>query len=647
MTGKHTPQREEYRALCGKFLPTTRKEMEWRGWDALDVLLVTGDAYVDHPSFGVALIGRLLERMGLRVGVLPQPSAASPDVFGEMGRPELFIGISSGTVDSMLNNYTANKRKRSDDQYAEGGAGGHRPDYAATVYAQLARRAFPGVPIVLGGVEASLRRLAHYDYWQNKVRPSILLDSGADLLVFGMGERQTERVVSMLKQARDEAGTPVSVSHPATLRALEALHGERGIAYLSPAEKASALEPRLTLPSFYEVRDDKRKFAKTALFIEQEASPHNGRRLVQPHGKVAVVVNPPPMPFTPAELDALYELPFTRDPHPRYKKPIPAAEMIRFSITSTRGCFGGCSFCAITLHHGRIVQSRTENGILRELARVTAHPAFKGQISDIGGPTANMWRLDCKSVDIQSVCRKLSCVFPKVCAHLVTDHGPQVRLLEKARAVPKVKKISIGSGVRYDIALADSKHGREYLRALIEHHVGGQLKVAPEHLDPDVLRLMKKPGMESFGEFVGFFYAATKKAGKEQYLVPYFISGFPGCTHEQMEKVHDYLKQRNWRLQQVQAFIPTPMTLATAMYYTGIDPATKETLWVAKDFRDRKIQQALLQPEKPESREILRKSGYWQTAPSAPHGGKGGGYHRAAGGGGRGGRNAGGKRRGR
>jgi uncharacterized radical SAM protein YgiQ len=355
------------------------------------------------------------------------------------------------------------------------------------------------------------------------------------------------------------------------------------------------------------VRDDKKKFAKAAYFIEYEASPYNGKRLVQYHGSKAVVINPPALPLTTEELDAVYEMPFTKEQHPSYKARIPAADMIRFSVNSTRGCFGGCSFCAITLHQGRIVQSRSQESLLKEVAELPKVPGFKGIVSDIGGPTANMYTLRCKSTEIQSKCRKLSCVHPKVCPHLHTDHTPQVELLRKARKLPGIRKIHVASGLRYDIALADKKAGREYLRELISNHVGGHLKVAPEHLDDDVLHLMKKPGLKNFDEFVSYFEQVSEEAGKEQYIVPYFISGFPGTTHEKMEKVYGYLKAQGWNLQQVQAFIPTPMTLATAMYWSGFDPMSMKPLFVAKEWKDRKIQQALLQPNKPEHREILRK----------------------------------------
>lgn len=598
---------EVFRRAALQFLPTTRQEMEWRGWNELDVLLVSGDAYVDHPTFGIAALGRWLERLGFRVGIVAQPSWSSTADLLSMGRPRLFIGVSAGTVDSMINNYTANRKTRSDDMYAEGGQGGRRPDYASIVYSKLARQAFPGTPVIVGGVEASLRRLAHYDYWQNRVRPSILMEIEADLMVFGMGERQATRLAQELDEVSKRLGAVADLGNPEFQAVLSRLKSERGFAYVASKDEARVLEPRLTLPSFEEVRDDKRKFAKAAYFIEYEASPYNGKRLVQYHGNRAAVVNPPALPLTSKELDSVYELPFTKEQHPKYKERIPAADMIRFSVASTRGCFGGCSFCAITLHQGRIVQSRSQDSILKELGEMKNVPGFKGTVSDIGGPTANMYQLRCKSTEIQSKCRKLSCVHPRVCPHLHTDHTPQVELLEKARKTPGIKKIRISSGLRYDLALHDQKAGKKYLKDLISNHVGGHLKVAPEHLDEEVLHLMKKPTMTSFDEFRELFEKYSQEAGKEQYLIPYFISGFPGTTHEQMESVYDYMKDKGWRLQQVQAFIPTPMTLATAMYWTGIDPMTKKELFVARDWNDRKIQQALLQPHKPEHKEILRK----------------------------------------
>lgn len=596
-----------FREACRKFLPTTRQEMEWLGWTELDVLLINGDAYVDHPTFGIPCLGRWLARFGLRVGIVSQPKWDTTADVMRMGRPKLFVGVSSGTVDSMINNYTANRKTRSDDTYSEGGKGGNRPDYASVVYSDLARQAFPDSPIIAGGVEVSLRRLAHYDFWQNKVRPSIMTELKADLLVFGMGERTTTTLVEEFRKAEAAQEGPLSLSHPATQEALNALKTQRGIAFMATKDHARILEGRLTIPSFEEVRDDKKKFAKAAYFIEYEASPYNGKRLIQYHGNKAVVINPPALPLSTPEMDSIYALPFTKEQHPSYKERIPAADMIRFSVASTRGCYGGCSFCAITLHQGRIVQSRSEESILKEVGDLPNVPGFKGIVSDIGGPTANMYKTSCKSTDIQSKCRKLSCLHPKVCPHLQTDHTPQVEMLAKARKLPGIRKIHIASGLRYDLSLADKKAGHTYMKDLITHHVGGHLKVAPEHMDDDVLHLMKKPGLRNFDEFVSYFEEVSKEAGKEQYVVPYFISGFPGTTHPQMEKVYDYLKEKGWNLQQVQAFIPTPMTLATAMYWTGIDPMSKKDLFVAREWKDRKIQQALLQPHKPGNREILTK----------------------------------------
>ena len=596
-----------YKEACKKFLPTNRKEMQWRGWDELDVLLISGDAYVDHPTFGIPCLGRWLEKLGLKVGIISQPNWQNTDDFLKMGRPRLFVGVASGTVDSMINNYTANKKKRSDDMYSEGGIGGKRPDYASIVYSELARKAFPETPIVVGGVEASLRRLAHYDYWQNRVRPSILTELEADFVVFGMGERTTEMMVEQFKNAEREIGGPVSLGHEATTRALDYIKTQRGIAFVGTKDHARTLEGRLTIPSYDEVRDDKKKFAKAAYFIEYEASPFNGKRLVQYHGGKAVVINPPALPLSTEQMDEIYEMPFTKEQHPVYKQRIPAADMIRFSVNSVRGCYGGCSFCAITLHQGRVVQSRSSESVLKEVEDMTKVNGFKGIVSDIGGPTANMFQTSCKSEAIQSKCRKLSCVHPKVCGQLQRNHAPQIDMLQKARKIPGIRKIHIASGLRYDLAFSDEKHGHEYLRELITHHVGGHLKVAPEHLDDEVLHLMKKPGLKNFDEFVSYFKEVSAEAGKEQYVVPYFISGFPGTTHEKMETVHDYLKEKGWNLQQVQAFIPTPMTLATAMYWTGLNPMGMKPLYVAKTWDDRKIQQALLQPKKPEHREILRK----------------------------------------
>ncbi len=586
-----------------RFVPTCREEMNARGWDELDILLVSGDAYVDHPSFGIPLLARVLMKEGYKVGILaqpifpgfhgtkpaPRPAATeieSLECFRSMGTPRLFVGVSAGVVDSMINLYTANKKPRSDDMYAPGGWAGYRPEYSTMTYSYLARKAFPGVPVIAGGVEASLRRLAHYDYWQNRVRPSLLVDCSADLFVFGMGEQQALRIAKELSEARRLGG------EGATHGALEVLKKERGIAAIWTKDEARTIEHRLTLPSYEEVRESKKKFARAAYFIELESNPFNAKTLIQYHGSKAVVVNPPALPLSTEALDRLYELPFTKEPHFKYKEKIPAAEMIRFSVTVNRGCFGGCSFCAITLHQGRVVQSRSEESVLKELGGLSAVEGFKGIVSDLGGPTANMYKLRCKSPLIQSKCRKLSCVFPGICPHLITDHGPQVELLQKSRQVKGVRKVFVASGLRYDLALTSPA----YMRELLSHHVGGHLKVAPEHLDPEVLRLMKKPGFELFEQFRREFDTISREAGKEQFLVPYFISGFPGTTPEKMASVHDWVKRENWKLQQVQGFIPSPMALASAMYWTGIDPASGRELHVAKDPREKRLQQTMLQP---------------------------------------------------
>jgi uncharacterized radical SAM protein YgiQ len=587
------------------FLPTTPEAMKARGWNELDILLVSGDAYIDHPAFGIPLLGRWLESKGFRVGIIAQPHLTNPDDLRRMGTPRLFVGISSGAVDSMLNNYTANKKTRSDDMYSEGGRSGKRPDYASIVYSKLAREAFPQTPQFVGGVEASLRRLAHYDYWQNRVRPSILCDLQADFVAFGMGESSILDIANLLTEAARHQNQNVEVSHHATQKAFAGIRKLRGVAYLASKDDARVLENRLTIPSFDEVKADKKKFAKATLFTEKEANPHNGKKIVQYHGARAVVVNEPPLPLTTQEYDALYNLPFTKLPHPCYKEKIPADEMIRFSVAVNRGCYGGCSFCAITLHQGRIVQSRSQENVLQELQRLSKVPGFTGQVTDVGGPTANMWRIGCVSEFVQSKCRKLSCLYPTVCPHLQNNHSAQVELLRECRSLPGIKGVRISSGIRYDMAMADKKSGDRYLREVIAHHVGGQLKVAPEHLDSEVLALMRKPKGELFEEFSKFFDKASRECGKEQYIIPYFISGFPGCTHAHMEKVHTWLRARRWSVQQVQAFIPTPMTLATAMYHTGIDPVSQQEIFVAKESRDRKIQQALLQPQKSGHKKFL------------------------------------------
>ena len=587
------------------FLPTTRDEMRARGWDELDVLIVTGDAYVDHPAFGPVLVARFLEGRGYRVGVVAQPDWRSPDDIARMGRPRLFVGISAGNLDSMLNKLTAQKKVRSEDQYSPGGRTNHRPNRATIVYSNLCRQAFPGLPVVLGGIEASLRRIAHYDYWSDSVRRSILLDAKADLLVFGMGERAAWEVADRL-----HAGEPVA-----------ALNDVRGTAHVKNNRsewRAIADEPsRFTtdgravlLPSYDEVVGDKAAFARMSRAFQMETNPHNARPLLQPHGDQAVYFNRPALPLEEAEMDALYDLPFTRLPHPGYAgERIPAYETVKHSIVTMRGCFGGCTFCSITEHEGRIIQSRSANSVLSEVRKLSRMEGFGGVLTDVGGPTANMYKMRCKDERIESACRRLSCVHPKVCDNLVTDHDPLLDLLRTLRNERGIKRAFIASGVRYDLA----ERSPEFIRELAEHHTGGQVSVAPEHTDPKVLDKMKKPGIESYERFANAFCQASEAAGKEQYLVPYFITGHPGSTLKDTIALARYLKKNDMRPRQVQDFIPTPMAIATAMYHTGIDPLSGEPVPVARDLREKRMMKALIlwwdEKQWPLAREALRKAG--------------------------------------
>jgi uncharacterized radical SAM protein YgiQ len=565
------------------FLPMTREEMDARGWDELDVLIVNGDAYVDHPAFGGALIGRFLAGRGLRVGMIAQPRWDTVEDLQRLGRPRLFVGITAGNLDSMLNKLTAQKKIRSEDQYSPDGALDRRPNRASIVYANLVRQALPGVPVVLGGIEASLRRIAHYDYWSDQVRRSVLLDSKADLLIFGMGERPVWEVARRL-----QAGEPVT-----------ALRDVRGTAHLrNPGEWEDLPRSRfvrdgkpLWLPSFAEVQADKRAFMEMSRAFQHETNPGNGRALVQPHGDRAVFLNPPAEPLATAEMDRLYDLPFRRKPHWIYEgSRIPAFETVKHSIVTMRGCFGGCSFCSITEHEGRIIQSRSAESVLREVRALRRMDDFRGVISDVGGPTANMYQMRCKDPAIESACRRLSCVHPGVCENLQTDHGPLIDLLRRVRREDGVRKVFIASGVRYDLA----ERSPAFVRELATHHTGGQLSVAPEHVSDEVLDKMKKPGVASYERFAEQFACASQEAGKDQHLVPYYISGHPGSTLADMIDLALYLKRRGIRPRQVQDFIPTPMSMATAMYYTGLDPFTRAPVYTARDLRDKKLQKALL-----------------------------------------------------
>lgn len=578
--------------LASRPLPMTSEEAHQRGWDEVDIVFVTGDAYIDHPSFAMAILGRVLEAAGFRIGIVSQPDWHSCADWQRFGRPRLFFAISAGNMDSMINHYTANKKVRNDDAYSPGGRIGLRPDRATLSYCQRAREAYKGVPVIAGGVEASLRRLAHYDYWSDKVRRSILLDSKADLVVFGMGENA---IVEMAQRL-------------ASGQSVKELRDMRGVAYALGASETPPADA-LRLPSYDEVVEDKLAFAEATRIIHQETNPYNAQRLIQQHGTQAVVVNPPQLPISEAAMDRIYGLPYTRRPHPSYREPIPAFEMIKDSVTIMRGCFGGCTFCSITAHQGRAIQSRSQASIIGEIEQLSQSKTFKGTVSDIGGPTANMYQMRCTRPEVEAVCRRQSCVHPKICKLLGVDHQPVIELMRQARKVPGVKKVLVASGVRMDLA----RQSPEYIRELTQHHVGGHLKVAPEHVDPDVLFKMRKPSNDDFEFFTEVFKDESKAAGKKQYLIPYFIASHPGSDLDAMINLAVFLKQNGYKPDQVQDFIPAPLDIATAMYYTGVDPFTKKPVHIAKGLRDRKLQRALMQFFKPENyfevREALRQAG--------------------------------------
>ncbi len=606
-------------------LPMTRREMADRGWDAVDIVFVTGDAYVDHPSFAMALLGRVLEAEGFRVAILAQPDWHSCEPWRTFGRPRLFFAISAGNMDSMINHYTANRKVRNDDAYSPGGRIGLRPDRATLAYCHRAREAYKDVPVIAGGVEASLRRLAHYDYWSDTVRRSILLDSKADLLVYGMGESAIVEIAKRLRVVRRSATNPadeqpksradgIPGENPAfrsprsgelPLRDdIKTLRDMRGVAYALGAKEPPPVGPDvLHLPSYEEVKADKLKFADATRQYHLETNPHNAKTLVQRCGDQHVVITPPRLPESESSMDRYYDLPYTRRAHPSYTEPIPAHQVIKDSITLMRGCFGGCTFCSITMHQGRIIQSRSKDSILREVGTLTADPAFKGTISDLGGPTANMYKMQCMKPEIEAICRRLSCVHPKICPLLGTDHAPLIDVMREARAQQGVKKVLVASGVRMDLA----RRSPEYMRELTLHHVGGHLKVAPEHTDDKTLALMKKTRPEDFEDFSDQFRDISKRAGKKQYLVPYFISAHPGSTVESMIELAVFLKRNGYRPDQVQDFIPAPMDLATCMYHTGLDPMTGKPVHVATRLRERKFQRALLQFFKPANYFTVRR----------------------------------------
>ena len=599
-------------------LPMSRAEMDALGWDSCDIILVTGDAYIDHPSFGMALVGRLLEAQGFRVGILAQPDWFNADAFKALGKPNLYFGITAGNMDSMVNRYTADRKIRSDDAYTPGAVAGKRPDRAVLVYTQRCREAFSDVPLVIGSIEASLRRIAHYDYWSDKVRRSVLVDSKADILLYGNAERAlielSHRIArgEKVSEITDIRGTAfLRKKIPEGWQEVASTNLDRpgkveehtdpyemkmgaGTSCETEAKKDEVALPEGTqavqivrkpkadrafqvvrLPSYEEVAQDPVLYAHASRVLHLEANPGNARALIQKHGDREVWLNAPPIPLTTKEMDYVYDLPYARKPHPAYgDAKIPAWEMIRFSVNIMRGCFGGCTFCSITEHEGRIIQSRSEESILKEVEEIRDKvEGFTGVISDLGGPTANMYRMACKSEAIEKSCRKLSCVYPGICENLNTDHSALIQLYRKARSIKGIKKILVGSGLRYDLAVTSP----EYVKELVQHHVGGYLKIAPEHSEENVLSKMMKPGMGSYDKFKEMFERFSKEAGKKQYLIPYFIAAHPGTTDEDMLNLALWLKHNDFRLDQVQTFTPTPMAMATAMYHSGKNPLRKVT----------------------------------------------------------------------
>src|SRR5580658_51519 len=638
------------------FLPMSRAEMQLLGWDSCDVIIVSGDAYVDHPSFGMAIIGRVLEAQGFRVGIIAQPDWHSAQAFSALGRPNLFFGITAGNMDSMVNRYTADRRVRSDDAYTPGGSGGRRPDRSVIVYAQRAREAFRDVPIVIGGIEASLRRIAHFDYWSEKVRRSVLLDAKADMLVYGNAERQIcelahrlaagepiETITELRGTVFTRKATPpewieIDSTHldapgplnapvdpyamaatsatPACAAAPSGAGGEKVVRFVRGVKNADRERSVIRMPAFDEVAADPVLYAHASRILHLESNPGNARALVQRHGDTDVWLNPPPIPLTTQEMDWVYERPYARAPHPLYgEASIPAYKMIRFSVAIQRGCFGGCTFCSITEHEGRIIQSRSEDSIIREIEEVRDKVAgFTGVISDLGGPTANMYRLACKSRAVESACRRPSCVYPGVCPNLNTDHAPLIRLYRRARAMPGIKKVLIASGVRYDLAIESP----EYVKELAQHHTGGYLKIAPEALAEGPLSKMMKPGVGAYDRFKELFERYSKEAGKEQYLIPYFIAAHPGTSDQDMLELALWLKKNGLRADQVQAFLPGPMATATAMYHSGKNPLKRitrasEEVLIPKGLKIRRLHKAFLRYHDannwPLLREALRRMG--------------------------------------
>ena len=669
---QHSPRKlfsyPKYWAECfetAPYLPMSREEMDQLGWDSCDIIIVTGDAYVDHPSFGMAVIGRLLEAQGFRVGIIAQPSWDSADPFKILGKPNLFFGVTAGNMDSLINRYTADLRMRSDDAYTPKGEAGRRPDRSVIVYSQRCREAYYDTPIVIGGIEASLRRIAQYDYWSDSVRRSVLIDSNANILLFGNAERAlvevahqfaagktvadmqflrgTARVAAEVPEGWTEIDS-TRIDWPSKIDQLPNPYeynkneGENSDAPSADAtgteiqrpdsdqapqavriiplplqrkEKYDSETTYIRLPSFSKVTNDPALYAHASRVLHQEANPYNAKPLVQKHGTQEIWVNTPPIPLETEEMDWIFDLPYQRRPHPSYGDAnIPAYDMIKTSVNIMRGCFGGCTFCSITEHEGRIIQSRSEESILREIGKIRDQvPGFTGTISDLGGPTANMYKLNCKSPKIQKTCKRLSCVYPSICKHLNTDHSPTTQLYRKARAIPGVKRVAIASGLRYDLALKDP----EYIEELVTHHVGGYLKIAPEHSEDKTLSKMMKPGISAYDDFKILFDKFSKKAGKEQYLIPYFIAAHPGSDTEDMLNLSLWLKQRNFKPDQVQTFYPSPMALATAMYYSERNPLEKvryksEKLAICKDIDQRRLQKAFLRYHDEKNWPMLREA---------------------------------------
>ena len=580
------------------YLPTTKKELQLRGWDEVDVILFSGDAYIDHPAFGAAVIGRILEANGYRVAIVPQPDwRGDHRDFTKLGRPRLFFAVTSGSMDSMVNHYTAAKRLRSDDAYTPEGKAGMRPDYCTITYCNILKQLYPDVPIVIGGIEASMRRLTHYDYWSDRLMPSILVDSKADILVYGMGEKQIVAIAKSIENASPSSSSMTTYS-------LEAIPQT---AYLSTHSPLEEKEGGILLHSHEAALKSKQVHAENFRLIETESNKINAATIVQPVGNQYVVVNPPYPTMSTEELDAIYDLPFQYHPHPKYKdKHIPAYEMIRFSVCMHRGCFGGCSFCTISAHQGKQITSRSEKNILQQISKLKDLPEWKGYLSDLGGPSANMYGMHGKDMTLCEQCARPSCLYPNICKNLNQDFTKLLHIYNKVDSLPYIKKSFVGSGIRYD--LMNEQYGRE----LITHHVSGRLKVAPEHTSDNVLKIMRKPSWEQYERFHRFFEKVNKEEGMRQQLIPYFISSHPGCTNKDMQQLAERCRQLHYRPEQVQDFTPTPMTLATTMFYTGLNPYTMEPVYVAKTKEEKQKQNSYFFWWKPQG-EIKKSSNNFKS----------------------------------